>query len=129
MKQVVFFDGVCNLCNGFVDFLMKRDRARKFQVASLQGATAKKLLPGEMVKDLHTMALWREGEILKRSDAVLATVSQLGGLWFLARLGWLVPRFLRDAVYGFVVKRRYDWWGKRNTCRLPTKEEREQFLD
>jgi predicted DCC family thiol-disulfide oxidoreductase YuxK len=129
MNQVVFFDGVCLLCNGFVDFLLRRDVERVFQFAPLQGEKAKVLLPAGLRDGLDTLVLWNQGQMFVRSDAVLMILGQLGGAWTLARLGWAVPRPLRDLAYRLVAARRYAWFGKRDTCRLPTAEERARFLD
>ena len=128
-QQVLFFDGVCLLCNGFVDFLLKRDVERHFQFAPLQGERAKGLLPAELNTDLTTVVLWSQGEIFLRSDAVLMVLVQLGGVWSLARLGWLVPRGWRDLAYRIIAAHRYSWFGRRESCRLPTAEERSRFLD
>jgi len=128
-RQVVFFDGVCLLCNGFVDFLLARDREQLFQFAPLQGENAKALLPAEFHTDLNTVVLWSQGQVFTRSDAVLMVLSQLGGIWWFTRVGWAVPQFLRDLVYRLVASQRYSWFGKRETCRLPSPQERARFLD
>lgn len=128
-KQAIFFDGVCNLCNGFVDFLVSRDHERKFLYGPLQGETAKALLGERHIRDLRTVVLWNQGEILEKSDAALAALQQLGGIWVFSRVFWLVPRPLRDLVYDFVASNRYRLFGKRDSCRLPTPEERVLFLD
>lgn len=129
MNQIIFFDGVCVLCNGFVDFVMKRDLERIFRFAPLQGETAKGTLPGEVSRNLSTVVLWSQGQTFLRSDAALMILQQLGGIYSLCRLGWIFPQFIRDAVYVMIASRRYSWFGKRDSCRLPTAEERARFLD
>lgn len=129
MSQVVFFDGVCLLCNGFVDFLLRRDVERLFQFAPLQGERAKVLLPAELHSDVNTVVLWSQGQVFTRSDAVLTVLTQLGGAWGLMKVFWIVPRPLRDLAYRFVAGNRYRWFGRRETCRLPTAGERSRFLD
>lgn len=128
-KQVLFFDGVCNLCNGFVDFIVVRDRKNLISFAPLQGGTAKQYLPLERINELNTVVLWREGKIFEKSDAALMVLTQLGGIWGLTKVFWIVPKVLRDLVYDLVARYRYALFGKRETCRLPTQEERKRFLD
>lgn len=130
MSQILFFDGVCSLCNGFVDFLITRDREELFQFAPLQGERASVTLPAELRgSEPDTVVLWTQGQVFTRSDAVLMVLGQLGGGWALARVGWIVPKFLRDGAYRLVASHRYAWFGRRATCRLPTPEERKRFLD
>ena len=128
-KQILFFDGVCNICNGFVDFIIVRDKKQLFMFAPLQGEAAKRSLPASLLEDLNTVVLWNQGEAFKKSDAALCVLSQLGGAWALMKIFWVVPKFLRDMVYDLVAKNRYQLFGKRETCRLPTPEERARFLD
>ncbi len=129
MNQIIFFDGVCLLCNGFVDFVLKRDKERLFRFAPLQGETAKGTLPGELSRSLSTVVLWSQGQILLRSDAALMILQQLGGIYSVVRVCWIVPQFIRDAVYVLIAGRRYHWFGKRESCRLPTADERARFLE
>lgn len=127
-RQIIFFDGLCNLCNAFVDFLIKRDKDLNFSFAPLQGETARQKLPAGQPAKLNSVVLWNQGEILEKSDAALMILQQLGGLWWLMRVFWVVPAFLRDLVYDFVAANRYRFFGKRETCRLPTPEEKARFL-
>jgi predicted DCC family thiol-disulfide oxidoreductase YuxK len=127
-RQIIFFDGVCNLCNAFVDFLFKRDRDLNFTFAPLQGETARHKLNDSQASKLGSVVLWNQGEILEKSDAALMILQQLGGPWWLMRIFWIVPKFLRDLVYDFVATNRYRLFGKRETCRLPTPEEKARFL-
>ena len=129
MNQIIFFDGVCVLCNGFVDFVLSRDAERIFKFAPLQSDTAKRTLPEVYTKDVSTVVLWSQGQVFLRSDAALMILTQLGGVWGLARIGWIFPAFLRDFVYRIIASQRYNWFGKRDSCRLPTPEERASFLD
>lgn len=170
---VIFFDGVCGLCNGFVDFALARDRRGVFRFATLQGETAKTRIPGigrpaalseevavavakgvaegvavvasaktaaegptqgiamaeNNAADFRSVILWDSEGVHRKSDAVLRVLEGLGGAWRLARLLRLVPRGLRDSVYDFTARNRYRWFGKRETCRLPSPAERERFLD
>lgn len=128
-KQIIFFDGVCNLCNFFVDFVVKRDAEEKFQFAPIQGETGKRTLPEEARMSLRSVVLWNQGQHFERSDAALMILQQLGGLWGAMRVFWVVPRPLRDSLYGLIARYRYLLFGKRETCRLPTPAERARFLD
>ena len=127
-RQIIFFDGVCNLCNGFVDFLVTRDRDSRFQFASLQGETARRLLP-EGSRELRSVVLLKDGEIFEKSDAVLRVLVQLGGLYGWSGLFRVLPAFFRDWIYDLVAANRYRIFGRRESCRLPDPGEKEKFLD
>lgn len=126
--RIVYFDGHCNLCNGFIDFLIRRDRRRVLFYAPLQGSTARARLPAKVVSDLATMVLEDERGITTESSAVLRAVAHLGGLYSVALGFLLIPVFVRDFIYRQVASRRYRLAGRRNSCRLPTEDEKAQFL-
>lgn len=126
--KVVYFDGHCNLCNTSVDFLIRRDVRRRLKFAPLQGETARARLPADLVGDLGTVVFDDGSRLHVRSSAVVRTLVALGGAWRLAGVLLLIPAFLRDPLYRFVARSRYRWFGRRETCRLPTPEERDQFL-
>lgn len=133
---LVFYDGVCALCNGAVTFLVKRDRAGIFRFAPLQGELAAQVLPRYAIdpRDLDSIVVleaWNgAGErILTRSTAVLAAIESLGGTWgMLARIGRLMPVTFRDAVYRAVARTRYRAFGKYEVCPVPPPEWRNRFL-
>jgi predicted DCC family thiol-disulfide oxidoreductase YuxK len=125
---VVYFDGVCGLCNRFVDLLLRQDRKGRLLFAPLQGETARARLPGLLSAGLDTVVLVDASGTHTRSEAILRTLTALGGLWRLAGLLRLVPRGWRDGLYDAITRRRYRWFGKRPDCRLPTAEERTRFL-
>ncbi len=128
--MIVFFDGVCGLCNLTVDFLLARDHRGVLQFAPLQGSTAAARLPASDTHDLSSLIVVDGSNIYRKSTAVLHAAIALGGVWaLLARVSFLVPRFARDLVYDIVASNRYAWFGKRDTCRLPTPQERSRFLD
>ena len=127
-RQIIFFDGVCNLCNGFVDFLISRDKEQAFLFAPLQGETARLRLAADLPAKLNSVVLWNQGQILEKSDAALMILQQLGGIWWLSRVFWIVPAFLRDMIYDLVAANRYRLFGRRETCRLPTAAEKARFL-
>ena len=128
-RQIIFFDGVCNLCNAFVDFLIKRDKDHSFSFAPLQGETAQLKLPHGQPASLSSVVLWNQGEVLEKSDAALMILQQLGGFWWFMRVFWVMPKILRDLGYDFVAANRYRFFGKRETCRLPTPAEKARFLN
>lgn len=125
--RVVFFDGVCNLCNQSVDLLIRLDRQHLLKYAPLQGETAKRELESQNLS-LSTIVYKSEGQIFTQSSAVLMILRDLGGIGWLAQVFWILPQGLRDSLYGFVARHRYQFFGKRDTCRLPTPEEKALFL-
>ena len=128
---IVLFDGVCNLCNGAVDFVIRRDPKQQFTFASLQSERGKELLKqhGLPTNTLNSIVLIQDGKAYQRSDAALRIAQGLQGAWPSLGIFQFLPRFLRDGVYGFIARNRYRWFGKRDTCRLPTPQERARFLE
>lgn len=128
-RPVIFFDGVCGLCNRFVDFVIRRDTAAVFRFAPLQGETARQVLSEDELKELKTVVLWDEQGFFRKSTAMVRIFSRLGGGWRLfATVLRIIPRPLRDAGYSIVVRYRYAILGKKETCRVPTAAERLRFL-
>ncbi|MFM7359083.1 MAG: thiol-disulfide oxidoreductase DCC family protein [Sediminibacterium sp.] len=123
-RRIVFFDGVCNLCQRSVQFILPRDPKGLFLFASLQENLASQLIPNSMssVDEQGSIILWEEGKISYRSTAVLRIVRKLSGWWPLLYVFILVPPFIRDAVYDWVAKNRYRWWGKTDSCMVPRQE-------
>jgi predicted DCC family thiol-disulfide oxidoreductase YuxK len=129
-NPILFFDGVCGLCNRVVDFVLRNDRRGRVQFAPLQGSTAQSRLPDRDREQLDTVVLIEGDRITRRSTAVVRLLSHLGGIWTaLAWLLWLIPWPLRDVGYRAVSKLRYRLFGKKETCRLPTAGERARFMD
>ena len=124
---VLLFDGVCGLCNSAVDFAMAEDTEGRLRFAPLQGEYAERVV-GDAAKSLRSLVLVDNGQVLEKSDAVLRVAQHLGGMWRLAAVARVVPRPLRDLVYDFVATHRYRWFGKKETCRMPTAEERARFI-
>ena len=127
--SVLFFDGVCNLCNRTVDFLIRRDKKHVLRYAPLQGSSAREMLDPAMIEALPSVVFVDKNGVYQRSTAVLRAVAKLGGLWPVLLVFLIVPRPIRDAVYNWIGKNRYKWFGKRDSCRLPTPEERAMFLN
>lgn len=128
---VVLFDGVCNLCQGSVQWILKRDRAGRFRFASLQSDIAQQLLEnfGYSKENFDSVVLIQNGKIFTKSDAALRIAQGLGGLWPLLSLFRVVPKFFRNAVYNWIARNRYSWFGKTQECWLPTPQWRNRFLE
>lgn len=129
--SVILFDGVCNLCNAAVDFVIERDPAGRFRFAALQSDAGRRLQRdyGLGSIDAKSVLLIDSGRVFARSTAALRIASRLGPPWSLMTVFLLVPVPVRDWLYGFVARRRYRWFGRRSTCRLPSPDELARFLD
>ena len=129
--DVIYFDGVCVLCNGLVDFVIPRDRHRRFRYATLQSERGQRMLRRlQLPTDaLQTFILHENGKGYVKSTAALRVCKGLSGAWPLLYLLIAIPRPLRDAVYGWIGKRRYRYFGRRASCRVPLEEERHLFLE
>jgi predicted DCC family thiol-disulfide oxidoreductase YuxK len=130
-KPVLFFDGTCNLCNGAVQFIIRRDKKRIFLFSPLQSTSGKEAanhLSGPLPAAPGSLILFYNGHYYIRSAAALHIMRLLGGLWALLYVGMIVPRFLRDAAYNLVSRNRYKWFGRKNECMIPTPEIMDRFL-
>lgn len=129
-KSVLLFDGVCNLCNSSVQFILARDPKAKFRFASLQSDEGQELLQAfeDRPSDLSSVVLIEDGQLYARSDAALRVARQLSGGWPLLYAFIVLPRALRDAVYNWIARNRYRWFGKRDSCMIPSPELRSRFL-
>lgn len=128
MRNIVFFDGVCHLCNGFVDSIISRDKKHFLFFAPLQGSTAEQILSTNDREKLDTIVYFSSGKTYYRSAAILKILSSLGGIYKIFSIAWLIPSPLRDIIYNLIAKNRYSWFGKRDFCRLPSNEERSYLL-
>ena len=128
-RPIVFFDGHCGLCNRSVDWILHRDTRHQFLFAPLQGTTANGLFKGYSEAEL-LRSIWLQDEtgLHRKSTAILKVCRRLGGFPFLLAAAIIVPRPLRDWVYDLIAKNRYRIWGRSETCRIPTIEERAYFL-
>ena len=127
--NIILFDGVCNLCNGLVKFMFKYDKRAIFSFASLQSETAEVLLKKAGLTEVpDSVIVIKDGKALVKSEAALSIFQQLGGLFKLLLVFRLFPRSIRDRLYDEVAKRRYKWFGKKESCMIPTKEQRKRFL-
>lgn len=129
MKRIIFFDGVCPVCNGFVDYVLKKDLKSQFQFSSLQSQFAKTTLPPQY-QGLDSVVLLENDQTFIKSTAVLRILFQLSGNWnALAVFLSAVPRPIRDYFYDIFAKNRYRIFGQNETCRLPTVKEKLRFID
>ena len=131
-KKIILFDGVCNLCNGAVQFIIKRDKRSVFKFASLQSEIGKQLTKerGIDTELLDSIILIEPGiAYYSKSTAALEIMKSFGGIWSLTRLFTVLPEGFRDIVYDFIAKNRYKWFGKKDACMIPTPELQSRFLD
>jgi predicted DCC family thiol-disulfide oxidoreductase YuxK len=127
---VLLFDGVCNLCNGFVNFVIDNDPEGYFKLAALQSDEARPYLEqfGLDPEALDSVVLIENGQAYRKSTAALRVALHLPKPWPLAAVFMAIPRPLRDVVYDLIATNRYDWFGERNSCRMPTPELQQRFL-
>lgn len=135
-NPIVLYDGVCGLCNRLVQFLLKRDRHDRFRFASLQSTLGQEILKrhGANPLDLDTFYVVLDygqpsERLLARSDGIVYALTTLGGIWKIAGVGKLLPKAVRDGLYNFVARHRYQVFGKHESCMLPEPKQRAKFLD
>jgi predicted DCC family thiol-disulfide oxidoreductase YuxK len=130
-RPIVLFDGLCNVCDGSVQAILKRDREGIFRFASLQGRFGQETLKrmGMPTNDLETLVLLEDGKIHTRSTAVLRILHRMGGVWGFLYIFRFIPVPLRDAAYRLFARRRHRLFGRRDDCRIPTPGQRERFID
>jgi predicted DCC family thiol-disulfide oxidoreductase YuxK len=128
--RTVLFDGVCNLCNGAVRFIVRRDPAGRFRFAPLQSEAGRAALreAGAPAGELESIVLIEAGHAHFRSAAALRIARGLRFPWPLLALGLAIPPFLRDPLYDFIARRRYRWFGRRESCELPSPALKDRFL-
>lgn len=129
-KQIVLFDGVCNFCNFWVNFIIERDVKDSFRFAALQSEKGQELLIkfSLSTRDFDTFILIDRDKFYTQSTAALRISRKLKGIWKVFYLLIIIPKPVRDFVYKIVAKNRYKFFGKREACRVPTEEERRKFL-
>jgi len=119
-KPIIFFDGVCNLCNSSIQFILKRDTNELFLFSSLQSDAAKDILLQYNLEnfDLSSIILLENGVIYQKSTAILKITKKLSGIYKYGYAFIIIPKFIRDGIYSFIAKNRYKWYGKRDACML-----------
>ena len=130
-KPIILFDGVCNFCNAGVNFIINQDKKKVFRFAALQSDAGQRLAEEYHLpkKDFDSFILIDKGKVYNKSAAGFKVYGKLPWYWKWTQVFWIVPRFITDAVYDFVARNRYKWFGKRDECMLPTPEIRSRFLD
>ncbi|MBC7850638.1 MAG: thiol-disulfide oxidoreductase DCC family protein [Chitinophagaceae bacterium] len=130
-KTVILFDGVCNLCSNSVQFVLKRDHTNSFQFGSLQGDYGQTMLKKYNLpaNEFNSFMLIEDDRLYTKSSGALRMLKKLGSGWQLLYGFIIVPKFIRDAVYDFIAKNRYKWFGKKEACWLPKPEWKERFLE
>jgi predicted DCC family thiol-disulfide oxidoreductase YuxK len=128
---IVLFDGVCNFCNYWVNFAIKHDQEKKLLFSPLQGETANKLLPEFDINpnDLRSVIFIDNGKVYTQSSAAIRICKHLNGGWKLFYGLIIIPKFIRDFIYNIIARNRYRWFGKKESCMVPTPELKERFLD
>ena len=128
-SPIIFFDGVCGMCNGFVDLIIRVDKHGIFRFAPLQGETAKRML-GQVPEDALEWSMFYldEHDIYDQSDASLEVYKRLGGAWRILSLIQFMPRAIRNFLYRVIARNRYRWFGRRQSCRIPGEAEKNRFL-
>lgn len=129
-KNIILFDGICNLCNGSVQFILKKDPDGHFNFASLQGKVGKRLLNDYGIdENSDSFILIQDDGWYNKSNAALHVCKDMKGFLKLLYVFRFIPRPIRDAVYDVVAKNRYRWFGKRDSCMMPTPKFKDRFLD
>ena len=131
MNSLILFDGVCNFCNYWVTFAIKRDRKNKLKFTPLQGETAKQLLPQFHIdpSSLSSVIFIDNGKVYTQSSAAIQICKHLDGGWKLFYGLIIIPKFFRDFLYNIIARNRYKWFGKKESYLIPTAELKERFLD
>jgi predicted DCC family thiol-disulfide oxidoreductase YuxK len=130
-QPLVLFDGVCNFCNYWVRFIIKRDKMARLKFTSLQGETARSILPAYSINPqiLSSVILIEKGKAYTASSAAIRICRHLDGAWKLMYGLIIIPKFLRDAVYNLISRNRYSWFGKKDKCMIPSAKDKDRFLD
>lgn len=127
---IILFDGICNFCNFWVNFLIKQDKRKIFKFAALQTEAAQKVCKKKNIdlNSVESIILIIGEKVFYKSEAVLKIAGYLGGIWKITFIFFALPLKIRDAIYDFAAQNRYNIVGKRNNCRIPSKNEMERFL-
>lgn len=128
--KIILFDGVCNLCNNTLNFIIRHDKKNLFKFAALQSNIADELLhPFSMEENkLDSIVLLENGRKYTQSSAALRIAKNLSGAYPLLYIFMIIPKFIRDWVYAVISKNRYKWFGKKESCMIPTPELKDKFL-
>lgn len=130
-RSIILFDGVCNLCNSSVQFIIKHDKKKQFLFTSLQSDAGQEILLQNKIENLNfkTILLVENNNLFTKSTAILKISKKLNGIYPLFYAFIIVPTFIRDGIYNFISKNRYQWFGKKESCMIPTDDLKERFLE
>lgn len=128
---MIFFDGICNLCNASVNFVIDRDAKGFFRFAPLQSEFAKSTLKDFQVdsSELESIVFLANEKVYRRSRAALEIAKKMSGLWPMLYGFIVIPGFIRNFFYDLIARNRYKWFGKQDTCRIPTPELKSRFIE
>lgn len=130
-KKIILFDGVCNLCNSFVNKIIKNDKNDIFVFAALESEIGKQITDYLKIdtSKIESIILYEPNISYElKSTAALKIMKEFGGFWWLTQIGYLLPQTIRDGIYDIVAKNRYKWFGKKDSCMIPTPELKAKFL-
>lgn len=129
-KPIILFDGICNLCDGVVQFVIKHDPENQFLFASLQSEAGQRLLKQYKlpVENFNSFILIQDEKVYSKSTGALKVARQIKGVWSWLYIFIIIPSFIRDAVYAWIAQNRYKWFGKKEACMIPTPELKARFL-
>ena len=129
-QPIILFDGVCNFCNGAVNFTIKRDKQKQIRFAALQSEAGRQLVRqyGLPADDMRSFLFIENSKVYNRSTAALKVCMYLKGLWPLCYGLIVIPAFIRNGIYDWIAKNRYKWFGEKQECMIPSPEVRAKFL-
>ena len=130
-KKIILFDGVCNFCNASVLQIIHFDKNDVFLFSSLQSETGQKITTHFNIDTTKTdsiILVASDDKFFVKSSAALGILNEFGGVWKLFKLYWIIPRILRDAMYDFIARNRYKWFGKKEQCMVPTEKIKDKFI-
>ncbi len=126
---ILLFDGICNYCNNWVNFIIRHDPKKKFRFAALQSDAGKRIIKQYNISEKEeSVVLIYNGKVYLKSSAGLHILYHVGGIYALAFMFIIVPEYVRDFYYDIIARNRYKWWGKRESCMIPTEDIKERFL-
>tara|TARA_R100001369_G_scaffold92823_1_gene140197 strand:- start:8216 stop:8623 length:408 start_codon:yes stop_codon:yes gene_type:complete len=132
VKDIIFFDGVCNLCNHFIDYVIQRDKKKSIYYCSLQSDIANSILGQFNInteEGLNTIYYYSNSKVYSRSNAIIHIFYELSPLHkFIGKTALVIPNFIRNKIYDYIARNRYQIFGKKETCRIPKEAEKNQFL-
>ncbi len=127
---ILLFDGVCNLCNSLVNFIIRRDRKKRIKFAALQSSKGQQLLADNNlpVEEIDTVVYIAHNRVFLKSKAIVTLLVDIGGIWKIFYLLKVIPGFILDSLYDYIAAKRYRIFGKRNSCMIPSPDVAERFI-